>query len=437
MNGWKAQVRRVCADTLGMQAHEPYRSPCELCGNYLTFRDESAHCHDCQRTTVQSYKDQIRYIKRLAGVARADRKRLTLKLLQLDSGKRRPPEGVSRDEQRAKYQELLADANARGKSLGLALNEVVDKYELVHATEVARELRTDLQTLRECTKNKPELTSAFVFGYLKPSHVQEAASAYAKVYGKEQTAAHARTRKESMTTLAERRHTEVVHTPLDANHKHPWHGRPSAPPAAAVQAIEDIQPGEIIEETGSGIIYKPLDAHHKHVWHGKVSAPLAGTSLEKVEVSEEVADAGTIFEPLDANHKHAWHGKPSRFAPGYMPPPPSAIERMSQVLSPARLAPSRWHLHRYEELRTEDVQVRGTRELLQRSEQRCRCGAEREVLRKYLLVGTRTVSIKRVQSGSFDIEGTVVGEGEHEVRSVDFLQRQLDMPRSADNPLRY
>jgi excisionase family DNA binding protein len=65
-------------------------------------------------------------------------------------------------------------------------------------------------------------------------------------------------------------------------------------------------------------------------------------------------------------------------------------------------------IHSFRELSTEDHYAPGIGEMVQVSAQACVCGAEREVIRRYWMLGTKTVSIRRVPPGTFAIEGTVV-----------------------------
>lgn len=86
-------------------------------------------------------------------------------------------------------------------------------------------------------------------------------------------------------------------------------------------------------------------------------------------------------------------------APAPVPTPavrPAQPVRVADDAVTARSTPQRWHLHRYETQHDQDVYDHDRKERVNVARKSCSCGAQREVVRQYLPIGSRVVSIKRI-----------------------------------------
>lgn len=73
------------------------------------------------------------------------------------------------------------------------------------------------------------------------------------------------------------------------------------------------------------------------------------------------------------------------------------------------------HVHSYKQVHASEVWSQQLGELIEVSQQRCSCGACREALRRFTPIGRRTIRIRRMPEGAWDIEGRAalkqLGEG--------------------------
>ena len=115
--------------------------------------------------------------------------------------------------------------------------------------------------------------------------------------------------------------------------------------------------------------------------------------------------------PKTSGHDHPWHHEPSQRELRQMRRHQRRARRRSSLgdlrLAIGDLLDRMTHLHRYRQLRAYETAARRG-ELVEVSEQRCACGAERRVVRRLAWHGRVPVEIRRVMSGTWDIEGRVI-----------------------------
>jgi hypothetical protein len=117
--------------------------------------------------------------------------------------------------------------------------------------------------------------------------------------------------------------------------------------------------------------------------------------------------------PKQSGHDHPWYHEPSPRELRRIRAHARCeqqLERASDLRRSLADVLSRiGHVHHYRQLRSYDKTTR-TGELVEMSEQGCACGAERQVVRRYVWHGRVTVEIRRVMSGTWDIEGRIAGQ---------------------------